>query len=104
MNLTLVKVAILGAAINSIHAEAQVGSEYSVASAFTNSATPSPNKANSARSSAKEAFGVVSSIIKVEASHGDSTEGFERRISMEEVSTSAGTFGDPARFLQMLPG
>ena len=34
----------------------------------------------------------------------DANEGYERRISTEEVEQSAGTFGDPSRFMQMLPG
>lgn len=34
----------------------------------------------------------------------DSTEGFERRILPTEIERSAGTFGDPSRFIQMLPG
>jgi hypothetical protein len=34
----------------------------------------------------------------------DATEGFERKISEKEIETSAGTFGDPSRFMQMLPG
>jgi hypothetical protein len=32
------------------------------------------------------------------------SEGYERKISAEEVEQSAGTFGDPARFMQLLPG
>ena len=34
----------------------------------------------------------------------DSTEGFERRITPGQVETSAGTFGDPSRYLQTLAG
>jgi len=34
----------------------------------------------------------------------DSNEGYERRIGSEEIEQSAGTFGDPMRFMQMLPG
>jgi hypothetical protein len=34
----------------------------------------------------------------------DTTEGYERRIDPREIETSAGTFGDPSRFMQMLPG
>jgi hypothetical protein len=34
----------------------------------------------------------------------DSNEGYERRITSLEVDRSAGTFGDPMRFMQMLPG
>jgi len=48
----------------------------------------------------------VRSSVNVEAPHTqqDSNEGFERRITMDEIKTSAGTFGDPSRFIQMLPG
>ena len=51
-------------------------------------------------------FGIVRSSVNVEAPHTqqDSNEGFERRITMDEIKTSAGTFGDPSRFIQMLPG
>jgi hypothetical protein len=51
-------------------------------------------------------FGIVSSSINVEAprTQQDSSEGFERRITMDEIRASAGTFGDPSRFIQMLPG
>ena len=34
----------------------------------------------------------------------DTSEGYERRISAPEVERSAGTFGDPGRFMQTLPG
>jgi len=34
----------------------------------------------------------------------DTDEGYERRISTQEVEQSAGTFGDPGRFMQTLPG
>ena len=54
---------------------------------------------------AGRAFGMVRSSVSIEASHTeDSNEGFERRITMEEIKTSAGTFEDPSRFIQMLPG
>jgi hypothetical protein len=42
--------------------------------------------------------------VKAAADATDSNEGYERRISMREVEQSAGTFGDPTRFMQMLPG
>lgn len=34
----------------------------------------------------------------------ETNEGYERRISTQEVERSAGTFGDPGRFMQTLPG
>jgi hypothetical protein len=50
--------------------------------------------------------GVVRTTVLVEArpSATDSTEGFEHRITPQEIESSAGTFGDPSRFLQTLPG
>ncbi len=49
---------------------------------------------------------VLESGIDVFASirQRDSTEGFERRIAPGEVESSAGTFGDPSRYLQTLAG
>ena len=50
-------------------------------------------------------FGVLNTAIEVIAPAGTNTnEGFERKISMRDVELSAGTFGDPSRFMQMLPG
>jgi hypothetical protein len=34
----------------------------------------------------------------------ETSEGYVRKISPREVETSAGTFGDPSRYLQLLPG
>jgi hypothetical protein len=42
--------------------------------------------------------------VSAAASATDSNEGYERRIGEQEVEQSAGTFGDPSRFVQMLPG
>ncbi|RZU42300.1 TonB-dependent receptor-like protein [Edaphobacter modestus] len=52
----------------------------------------------------KDGVGVVKTEIKVVATQSESSEGFERRITPKEIETSAGTFGDPSRFMQMLPG
>lgn len=51
-------------------------------------------------------FGMVRTTVRVDAKRTaeDSTEGFERRIMPAEIERSAGTFGDPSRFVQMLPG
>jgi hypothetical protein len=51
-------------------------------------------------------FGMVRTTVRVNAkpTEQDSTEGFERRIMPDEIERSAGTFGDPSRFVQMLPG
>ena len=56
--------------------------------------------------SAMEAFGSVQTIVRVNAQPADQddTEGFERRITPLEIESSAGTFGDPSRFIQLLPG
>ncbi len=50
--------------------------------------------------------GVLRTTIKVEGrpNNTDTTEGFERKVSEKEIEESAGTFGDPSRFMQMLPG
>jgi hypothetical protein len=34
----------------------------------------------------------------------DRNEGFETKVSEKEIERSAGTFGDPSRFMQLLPG
>ncbi len=49
---------------------------------------------------------MVKTAIKVvpEPTEIDITEGFERKIDIGEIETSAGTFGDPSRYMQMLPG
>ncbi len=52
----------------------------------------------------KDGVGVVKTEIKVVATQAESSEGFERKITPKEIETSAGTFGDPSRFMQMLPG
>jgi hypothetical protein len=48
----------------------------------------------------------VTTIVQVTAAADatDTDEGYERRISTQEVERSAGTFGDPGRFMQTLPG
>lgn len=50
--------------------------------------------------------GMLRTTIKVEGrpTNSDTTEGFERKVSEKEIEESAGTFGDPSRFMQMLPG
>lgn len=48
----------------------------------------------------------ITTTVRVQAAE-DATEineGYERKITSEEVEQSAGTFGDPARFMQLLPG
>lgn len=52
------------------------------------------------------AFGTVQTTVRVDAGRivDDDTEGFERRITPAEIESSAGTFGDPSRFMQLLPG
>ena len=106
MKLHLAAVAMSGIMISSIYAKGQMAPEYLGASTLVKSSTPSAKESDLVKPSAKEAFGIVNSTIKVDASSAgiDSSEGFERHISMEEIRASAGTFGDPSRFLQMLPG
>lgn len=52
----------------------------------------------------KNEIGIVKTEIKVVATQTESSEGFERKISPKEIETAAGAFGDPSRFMQMLPG
>lgn len=51
-------------------------------------------------------FGTVQTTVRVNAGGvvEDDTEGFERRITPAEIESSAGTFGDPSRFMQLMPG
>jgi hypothetical protein len=70
----------------------------------------SPNKENpdSAEGGLASESGIamVKTAIRVVAApmEADTTEGYERKIDPKEIETSAGTFGDPSRFMQMLPG
>lgn len=57
-----------------------------------------------AESQSQDHIEAVKTEIKVVATQADSSEGFERKITPKEIETSAGTFGDPSRFMQMLPG
>jgi hypothetical protein len=49
---------------------------------------------------------MITTTVRVNAAADatDSNEGYERRISTQEVEQSSGTFGDPGRFMQTLPG
>jgi hypothetical protein len=51
-------------------------------------------------------LGVVRTSISVIGVAGDLdiTEGFETKVSEKDIESSAGTFEDPSRFMQMLPG
>ena len=52
------------------------------------------------------ALGMVNTTVKVVGSPADlnTTEGFEIKVSEQDIETSSGTFGDPSRFMQLLPG
>lgn len=106
MKINLAVVAMLGSMTIAVRAQEQIGPKSLATSALIKSDIPSTNESVSVSTPSKEAFGVVNATIRVDASRedGNSAEGFERHISMAEVGTSAGTFGDPMRFLQMLPG
>jgi hypothetical protein len=56
--------------------------------------------------SSEHGIAMVKTTIRVvaEPKETDTTEGFERKIDIREIETSAGTFGDPSRYMQMLPG
>jgi len=49
---------------------------------------------------------IVTTTVHVNAAADatDANEGYERRITTQEMEQSAGTFGDPSRFMQTLPG
>ncbi|WP_260705144.1 TonB-dependent receptor plug domain-containing protein [Edaphobacter flagellatus] len=51
-------------------------------------------------------FGTLKTNVRVDSQRTDqdSAEGFERRVTSKEIENSAGTFGDPSRYMQMLPG
>jgi hypothetical protein len=51
-------------------------------------------------------LGVVRTSIRVfpHPNELDATEGFDTKVSEKEIESSAGTFGDPSRFMQLLPG
>lgn len=51
-------------------------------------------------------LGTVQTTVRVDAGPliEDGAEGFERRITSGEIESSAGTFGDPSRFMQLMPG
>jgi len=61
--------------------------------------------APSAKASAAATKAVTTNVhITASADASLNSEGYERQITTQEIEQSAGTFGDPARFLQMLPG
>ena len=76
-------------------------------------ASPSKMSAHVSTTSSAVAVGVgvgvrkpVTTNIQVTAAADatDTDEGYERKISTQEVEQSAGTFGDLGRFMQTLPG
>ena len=52
----------------------------------------------------KKLVSITTVLVTAAADAVDTSEGYERRISTQEVERSAGTFGDPGRFMQTLPG
>jgi hypothetical protein len=92
---------------NLLHFEADP-SETAVKRNTCTSGTPASSSPNSPTPSAAtqsiENVDIVKTEIKVVATQVDSSEGYERKISPQEIETSAGTFGDPSRYMQMLPG
>ncbi len=79
---------------------------FAPASGLLSSSTEILRSTSAKTDSSGSVFGMVRSSVRVEASRTeqDSDEGFERRITTKEIESSAGTFGDPSRFMQMLPG
>jgi hypothetical protein len=57
-------------------------------------------------SSTPAAIGLAATTVTVVATpvELETTEGFERRISVKEIEASPGSFGDPSRFIQTMPG
>jgi hypothetical protein len=81
--------------------------DHSEANVARNTCTPSTPASSSLNSSAThptQDVAIVKTEIKVVATQADSSEGYERKITPQEIETSAGTFGDPSRYMQMLPG
>jgi len=70
------------------------------------SSTPSSTHAASSKAIAAVRQTAVTTNVEVHAAPvpGDTNEGYERHITPQEVEQSAGTFGDPGRFMQLLPG
>jgi hypothetical protein len=81
-------------------AVAVAGSEHKLTTDLPNDVTPSTDL------KIPGAVGVLRTTIKVDGrpNNIDATEGFERKVGEKEIEESAGTFGDPSRFMQMLPG
>ncbi|WP_158945310.1 TonB-dependent siderophore receptor [Granulicella sp. S190] len=81
-------------------AAAEPGSDHRVATELPGKVSPSTDLKTPG------VIGVLRTTIKVEGrpTTTDTTEGFERKVSEKEIEESAGTFGDPSRFLQLLPG
>ena len=70
--------------------------------------TPALRPSTLATATLPPAAGVTPVITRVEvtseATPPEAGEGFVRRITQQDVESSAGTFGDPSRFLQTLAG
>jgi len=88
-----------------------VAPDHSEADFARNTCTPSTPTSSSMNSSAAppvthpaSEVAIVKTEIKVVATQADSSEGYERKITPQEIETSAGTFGDPSRYMQTLPG
>jgi hypothetical protein len=83
-----------------------MGSLSTEASTGAVGANPAGTTAETAGVVVASARRVVSTTVDVTGKvlATDSNEGYERRITAREVEASAGTFGDPSRFMQTLPG
>jgi hypothetical protein len=79
----------------------------SVASFETSPEGAAVDGSNSAKDTISSGgLGIVKTTVKVVGLPVglDTNEGFETKISEKAIETSAGTFGDPSRFMQLLPG
>ena len=83
----------------------QIAPENPEAESTQNICTPgSPRSGTPPETQPAQDVAIVKTEIKVVATQAESSEGYERKITPHEIETSAGTFGDPSRYMQMLPG
>ena len=106
---TLGLLASSGSDVTSKSTASKVAVAIPVAAVATKSKISAPNSASAPAIAAGVAIGArgpVTTTVHVTAASDatDTDEGYERRISTQEVEQSAGTFGDLGRFMQTLPG
>jgi hypothetical protein len=100
-NISLAEAPLAAAA--GAEAAASVAVAPAVAPALTPVAASLPASAAAVAATTRKMI-VTTVHVTAAADATDTNEGYERRISSQEVEQSAGTFEDPTRFMQMLPG